>query len=262
MAAFPGNGSIWWTSCGAPSDLLVTDPPPRLQLYGRRRGRPLRPGQQSLLDCLLPELAINLPASGEFDPRSMFADPPRSVWLEIGFGSGEHLAALAERHPDTGFIGCEVFENGIAKLLGQIERRRLANIRLFIDDARRLIAALPAAAIERVFVLFPDPWPKQRHHKRRVVSRDTLDHLARIMIDGAELRLATDDSGYFSSMLECVTGHPGFTWQARRPGDWLERPPNWPPTRYEKKARAASRSPAFLQARRHSRLVPAGACAE
>jgi tRNA (guanine-N7-)-methyltransferase len=254
MAAFPGNGSTWSTSCGAPSDPLVTDAPAsRRLLYGRRRGRPLRPGQRDLFAHVLPCLAINLPASGEFDARLTFPDPPRSIWLEIGFGGGEHLAAQAERHRNVGFIGCEVFENGIAKLLGEVERRQLANIRLFIDDARLLIGALPAASIERVFILFPDPWPKQRHHKRRIVSRDTLDYLARIMTDGAELRLASDDSDYFSWMLECVTGHPAFAWLARRPADWRQRPPDWQPTRYEEKARAAGRSPAFLRAYRHPR---------
>jgi tRNA (guanine-N7-)-methyltransferase len=254
MAAFPGNSSTWSTSYGAPSDPLVTDAPtPGRLLYGRRRGRPLRPGRQGLVDALLPLLAIELPASGELDPSSMFADLPRSVWLEIGFGGGEHLAAQAERRRDIGFIGCEVFENGIAKLLGEVECRRLTNIRLFIDDARLLIGAFAAASVERVFILFPDPWPKRRHHKRRIVSRHTLDGLARIMSDGAELRLATDDPDYFSWMLECVTRHPAFTWLARRPGDWRERPPGWPPTRYEEKARAAGRSPAFLLACRRPR---------
>jgi tRNA (guanine-N7-)-methyltransferase len=234
---------------------LVTDTPAlRRRLYGRRHGRPLRPGQQRLVEHLLPRLAIDLPASGEFEPSSAFADPPRLIWLEIGFGGGEHLATLAESHPDIGFIGCEVFENGIAKLLGAVERRQLANIRLFVDDARLLIRALPAASIERVFILFPDPWPKQRHHKRRIISGETLDCLARIMTDGAELRLATDDLGYLSWMLECVTSHPAFVWQARRPVDWRERPADWPPTRYEEKARAAGRSTGFLRARRRPRL--------
>jgi tRNA (guanine-N7-)-methyltransferase len=183
----------------------------------------------------------------------LFADRPRSIWLEIGFGAGEHLAAQAERHPDKGFIGCEVFENGVARLIGEVERRHLANVRLFLDDARLLIAALPPASIERVFILFPDPWPKQRHKKRRIVSRETLDTLARIMAEAAELRLATDDPGYFSSMLEQVTGHPEFAWLARRPGDWRARPPDWPPTRFEDKALTAGREPAFLRARRRPR---------
>lgn len=213
----------------------------------------MRAGRRGLIAELLPRLAIHLPARGEVDPGELFLPPPQSLWLEIGFGAGEHLAAQAEDRPEIGFIGSEVFENGIARLLGEIERRRLANIRLFTDDARLLLAALPAAAIGRVFILFPDPWPKQRHHKRRIVSAEVLDRLARIMNDGAELRLATDDPGYFSWMLERVTGHPAFEWLARRPGDWRLRPPDWPPTRYEQKARAAGRAPCFLRARRRPR---------
>jgi tRNA (guanine-N7-)-methyltransferase len=253
MAASPGKGSISSTSCGAPSDTLVSDAPPRRRLYGRKRGRPLRPGRQGLVETLLPHLAISLPPSGELDPLSLFAEPPRAVWLEIGFGAGEHLANQAETHRNIGLIGSEVFENGIARLLGEIERRQLGNIRLFADDARLLIACLPAVSIGRVFILFPDPWPKARHHKRRIVSNETLDQLARIMRDAAELRLATDDCGYFSRMLERVTSHPDFEWLARNPADWRERAPDWPPTRYEEKARAAGRSPFFLRARRRPR---------
>lgn len=203
---------------------------------------------------MLPSVAIDLPAFGEVDPAPLFAGSPRSLWLEIGFGAGEHLAAQAETHRDIGFIGCEVFENGIAKLIARIARSQLANIRLFVDDARVLIAALPPASIGRVFILFPDPWPKARHHKRRIVSTETLDQLVRIMAGGAELRLATDDRGYFSWMLERVTSHPGFEWLARRPADWRDRPPDWPLTRYEEKARAAGRSPLFLRARRRRSL--------
>lgn len=238
------------TNCGARSDLLVGDTTPQRQLHGRKRGRPLRPAQCRLIEELLPRLAIDLPASGCLVPVSLFSLPPRSVSLEIGYGSGEHLALQAETHPNIGFIGSEVFQNGTAKLLGAIERRRLANIRLFTDDARLLIAALPPASIGRVFVLFPDPWPKERHHKRRIVSRATLDQLARIMNEGAELRLATDDRAYLSWMVESVTGHPAFEWLARRPADWRERPPDQPPTRYEEKARAAGRAPFFLRFRR------------
>jgi len=180
------------------------------------------------------------------------ARPP--IWLELGFGGGEHLAQMAEQYPQIGFIGCEVFENGIVKLLAQIEQRRLNNIRIFADDARLIVATLPPASIDRVFVLFPDPWPKRRQHKRRIVSRATLDDLAEIMTDNAELRLATDESDYLCWMLERVTAHPAFEWLARRPGDWRERPPDWPPTRYEQKARAAGRSPAFLRVRRRPRI--------
>jgi len=228
----------------------------RRQVYGRRRGRKLRAGRRALMDTLLPQLRVVLPPTGPLDPQAMIPGAT-DFWFEIGFGAGEHLAAQAETRRDIGFIGCEVFENGIAKLLADIERRELANIRLFTDDARLLIAALPPASIGRVFILFPDPWPKARHHKRRIVSRETLDQFARIMTDAAELRLATDDPDYFSSMLERVGGHPAFEWIARRPADWRERPADWPPTRYEEKARAAGRALFFLRARRcdRSKLV-------
>ncbi|MGA7261196.1 MAG: tRNA (guanosine(46)-N7)-methyltransferase TrmB [Stellaceae bacterium] len=204
---------------------------------------------------MLPRLAIHVPASGYLDIAALFGTARSSIWLEIGFGGGEHLAQLAEQHPQTGFIGCEMFENGIVKLLAQIERRRLDNVRIFADAARLMMAALPPASIGRVFILFPDPWPKRRQHKRRIVSRATLDGLAEIMTDDAELRVATDDADYLSWILERVAAHPAFEWLARRPGDELERPPDWPPTRYEAKARAAGRSPAFLRIRRRPRAA-------
>ena len=233
---------------------------PRVQtrrlLYGRRRGRAMRPGQIERKHRLLPELAFELPSSGRFDPAALFPVRPRQVWLEIGFGGGEHLATLAERNPQVGCIGCEVFENGIVRLLGEIERRRLANIRIFVDDARLLLAVLAPNSLARVFILFPDPWPKARHHKRRIVAPQTLAMLAAAMIDGAELRLATDDPGYLRAILEAATAHPDFGWLARRPGDWRERPADWPPTRYEEKAIAAGRAPAFLRFARRRRQAP------
>jgi tRNA (guanine-N7-)-methyltransferase len=224
-------------------------------VYGRRRGRKLRAGQQELWRRLLPRLCFALPETGRLAPTSLFDRPVDAVWLEIGFGAGEHLAAQAAAHPDTGFIGSEVFENGVAKLLAEIEQRRLANIRLFLDDARLLLASLSDASLARVFILFPDPWPKLRHHKRRIVSRTTLDALARVMIDGGELRLATDDRDYLAWMLEHATAHPELEWLARRPGDWRERPADWPQTRYEQKAIAAGRPPIFLRFRRRPRQM-------
>jgi tRNA (guanine-N7-)-methyltransferase len=222
-------------------------------LYGRRRGRKLRAGQRELFSTLLPRLAIELPATGTLALRSLFPAPPEQVWLEIGFGGGEHLAAQAAAHPRCGLIGCEVFENGVAKLLAEVARRGLDNVRVFAEDARLLVAALPEASLGRVFILFPDPWPKQRHHKRRIVSTETLDALARATADGAELRLATDDADYLRWMLERATAHPAFEWLARRPSDWREHPADWPATRYEEKARAAGRRPAFLRFRRRER---------
>jgi tRNA (guanine-N7-)-methyltransferase len=224
-------------------------------LYGRRRGRPLRAGQRERQEHLLPRLSFALPEDGKLDPASLFPPICHEVWLEIGFGGGEHLAEQAERHREIGFIGCEVFENGVAKLLGEVERRDLDNIRIFADDARSLLPALPPRSISRVFILFPDPWPKARHHKRRLVAPATLDRLAEIMTDGAELRLATDDPGYQSWMLEHATSHPAFTWTAQRPGDWRDRPDDWPATRYEQKARKAGRTPIFLRFERRARRI-------
>jgi len=141
----------------------------------------------------------------------------------------------------------------VVKLLAEVQRRALGNIRILVDDARLLLAALPDACLGRVFILFPDPWPKSRHHKRRMVSPATLDQLARTMKDGAELRLATDDVGYLRAMLEVVPVHPAFTWEARGPADWLRRPGDWPATRYEAKAVAAGRIPYFLRCTRKPR---------
>lgn len=237
--------------------MTETRQPNRELFYGRRRGRPLRSGQRERRATLLPLVSFDLPQHSRLDPLALFDAPPREVWLEIGFGGGEHLAAQAARHPEIGLIGCEVFENGVAKLLGDIERRGLTNIRIHPDDARPLLAALAPASIGRVFILFPDPWPKARHHKRRLVAPATLDRLAEIMTDGAELRLATDDPGYFSWMLEHTTNHPAFAWTARRPADWRARPDNcpddWPATRYEEKARKAGRVPGFLRFMRRPR---------
>jgi tRNA (guanine-N7-)-methyltransferase len=222
-------------------------PPAIRRLYGRRRGRPLRPGRARLHEELLPRLGIALPPRDPLDARAFFPAAPAAVWLEIGFGGGEHLAEQAERHPEIGFIGCEVFENGVARLVSEIACRGLSNIRIFADDARLLLDRLTPQSIGRAFILFPDPWPKQRHHKRRLVAPATLDRLAAVLQPGAELRLATDDPDYLAAMLAHLTAHPDFRWLACRPADWQERPPDWPATRYEEKARAAGRAPGFLR---------------
>jgi tRNA (guanine-N7-)-methyltransferase len=219
---------------------------PRRRIYGRRRGRKLRSGRRALMATLLPRLQIALPPSGALELRALF--PAASdLWLEIGFGAGEHLAAQAGAHPTVGLIGAEVFENGIAKLLAAIERERLANIRLFTDDARLLLAALPDASLGRAFILFPDPWPKERHKKRRIVAAATLDQLARTLKPAAELRLATDDPDYADGMAAAIEAHTGFRALARGHGAWTSRPADWPPTRYEQKALAAGRTPRFFR---------------
>jgi tRNA (guanine-N7-)-methyltransferase len=206
------------------------------------------------MDEVLPGLRVRLPeGAGGLDPRWLFDPPPLAVWLEIGFGGGEHLACQAAAHPEIGAIGCEPYLNGVARLLGHVVERRLANVRIFLDDARPLIDALAEACIARVFVLFPDPWPKRRHAGRRFVGAETLAGLARVMRDGAELRLATDDPGQVRWMLEQTLSSPAFEWLARGPGDWRGRPPDWPATRYEEKAVRQGRRPVYLRFRRRPR---------
>jgi len=226
---------------------------PHGSFFGRRKGHKLRLHQADLIENLLPRLALDIGEPSPPDLISLFDPPADEVRLEIGFGGGEHLAAQAAAHRDIGMIGCEVFENGIAKLLGEIERQALANLRILADDARLLLAALSQASIGQVLILFPDPWPKQRHHKRRIVAGETLDALARLMTDGAELRLATDDADYLGWMLACVPVHPAFAWLVEGPADWRTRPADWPATRYEAKAIAAGRRPYFLRLRRRPR---------
>ncbi|MEK9662530.1 MAG: tRNA (guanosine(46)-N7)-methyltransferase TrmB, partial [Alphaproteobacteria bacterium] len=172
------------------------------------------------------------------------------LWLEIGFGGGEHLAEQAARNPTVGFIGAEPFVNGVARLLAQIETRGLTNIRILPDDVRPFLDALPAHCVGRVFILFPDPWPKARHHQRRIVNRQILDRLAQAMRPGAELRLATDDGGYLRWMLRELHDHPYFAWTARRAADWRERPADGVETRYERKNRSGGYGPVYLTFRR------------
>ncbi|HVG81775.1 MAG TPA: tRNA (guanine(46)-N(7))-methyltransferase TrmB [Methylomirabilota bacterium] len=225
----------------------------RLQLYGRRRGRRLRIGQQKLLEELLPKLRIALPAAGErLDLAALFPRAPADLWLEIGFGGGEHLAWQAARHPEFAFIGAEFFLNGVVSLLGHLAREGLGNVRIHPDDARRLLKALPDLSVGRAFLLFPDPWPKARHARRRFVSPENLTELARILKPGAELRIASDDPGYVAWTLEHLTRSLQFEWLAHGPSDWRTRPEDWPPTRYEEKAVRAGRKPVYLRFRRRA----------
>ena len=228
-----------------------TDP----RFHGRRRGRRLRVQREELLAALLPTLEIPPPAPGAaLDPPALFARPVRDVWLEIGFGNGEHLIWQAQHHPDIGFIGVEPFRNGIARLLSYIAASDVDNIRIVPNDVRPFLPQLPPASLGRVFILFPDPWPKARHHQRRLVNTEILDRLADVMTDGAELRLATDDADYLAWMLRVALAHPAFEWLARRPGDWRRRPDDWPATRYEQKNRSGGKGPSFLRFRRCARI--------
>jgi tRNA (guanine-N7-)-methyltransferase len=222
--------------------------------HGRRRGRRLRPARQALMDRLLPTLTITLPPDdGVISPRAIFGAGVSTCEIEIGFGGGEHLAAQAAARPAVCFIGCEPFVNGVARLLGHIDAQGLDNIRIWPEDARLLLAALAADCVDRVYVLFADPWPKSRHAKRRIVSTETLDALARVMTDGAELRFASDDMGYVRWTLAHLLRHPDFEWTACGADDWRRRPADWPATRYEAKAVRQGRRSVYLRARRRSR---------
>lgn len=225
----------------------TSGPDPSLRLYGRRKGKRLRAGRKALIDSNLSSLKINLdnclePLTGE----NLFRRRVDALWLEIGFGSGEHIAAQAMAHPNIGFIGAEVFENGIASLLQHCEQKNLPNIRIFNDDVRALIPALEGGALERVFLLYPDPWPKTRHAKRRFICAESLSKLARVMAPGAELRIATDHPTYIRWCLLHGPIHPYFDWKVSSPDDWRQRPSDSIATRYEEKALREGRSPVYL----------------
>jgi tRNA (guanine-N7-)-methyltransferase len=212
-----------------------------LRSYGRRRARAPSARQKALWEDMLPRVAV--PGDPERLQRlpELFPQPVRDIWLEIGFGGGEHLVWQARHNPDVGFIGCEPFEDGVVKLLSAIGLEGIANIRVCAGDARPLLRLLPDASIGRAFILFPDPWPKKRHHKRRLISAATLGELARIVRGGAELRIATDVGPYAGAILGAALAGGTFRWTAMGPQDWRERPPDWPQTRYERKAVEAGR---------------------
>ena len=211
--------------------------------FGRRSGKRLHKGQDRLFRDALPELEIELSAGG-LDPRSLFP-AQQNVVLEIGYGGGEHLARQAAAHPDTGFIGCEVFSGGIAKMLEAIDAAGLRNVRLFTDDALKLLVKLPDASLAGAYLLYPDPWPKTRHHKRRFVSPTTLGELARVLRPGAVFRFATDIEDYANWTLAHVLRQPAFRFRPAGAGSWHVPFPEWQPTRYEQKARAEGRVPSF-----------------
>ncbi|MGO4524490.1 tRNA (guanosine(46)-N(7))-methyltransferase TrmB [Microvirga sp. 2MCAF35] len=211
--------------------------------FGRRKGKKLRSGQDELVQKLLP--AIRVVPGGA--PSGRFPDPQaRETWLEIGFGGGEHLAAQARVHRDVNFIGCEPFVNGMAKLLAVIEQERLDNVRVWDDDVTDLLPTLPDGSFDRVYILYPDPWPKRRQRKRRLVSDETLEGLARVMKPGAELRFASDIDDYIGWVLARALRSPHFRWTATRAEDWRKPYEGWPGTRYEAKAIREGRVPSYL----------------
>jgi len=225
-----------------------TPPPVPDRLYGRRRGHPLRARQQLLLEDTAPRLALD-PA----DPLASFPVRPRELWLEVGFGGGEHTLAQIAAHPEAGLIACEVFENGICSLLtrlvpegGEATAPLPPNLRLWTEDARRLLRELPEGALSRLFLMFPDPWPKARHAKRRFVHPSILPVLARAMRPGGEWRIATDDPTYQSWVAE-VMGEQDLFERALLTDT---RPTDWPGTRYGAKALREGRQPLYWSWRR------------
>lgn len=222
-------------------------------LYGRRKGPKVGKHQADLMQNLLPSLRIDIDPeqpSEDINVQTLFepsiADITSNLWLEIGFGDGEHFIWQAIQNPTIGFIGCEPFINGMGKCLEKIEQYDLQNIRLYDNDARFLLDRLPTASVSRVFILFPDPWPKKRHHKRRFIARDNLDRLARVMRPQAILRIASDIDSYLKSIMLGLTQHKAFIWCDETANAWRTRKPDWPQTRYERKALREGRKPAYL----------------
>lgn len=219
--------------------MLSSDERPAIRVHGRKRSHRLSNQGRQLFEGLLPLLTVPLEIAAQ-NPMRLFSPACREIRLEIGFGDGGHLAWLAATNPDIGFIGCEPYVNGIARLLETIDAEGLDNIRIYPGDARELLASLPVKSIARTYILFPDPWPRKRHHKRRFISPENLDALARVMLSGGELRFASDSEDYCHWTLAHFQSHPDFTETV------YERGPS-PITKYEAKASAAGRTPHYLR---------------
>lgn len=217
--------------------------------YGRMKGKALHPAQQRYIDEDLERLSpgpITVqenPERAKLDLKARFGD--RQVWLEIGFGSGEHLVHQAQANPDVAFIGCEPYINGVASLLGKLRRSGLENVAIHPGDARDLFDVLPDGSVSKAFLLYPDPWPKSRHHRRRFVTSEHLDPLYRSLAPGAPLRIATDIPDYVRQAMEEVP-RAGFRWLAECADDWRMPWADWLSTRYEQKALREGRVPHYL----------------
>ena len=232
---------------------MSTPERPHRNFYGRRKGKHLKASQEGYLDQDLAALSPGLvewdvnPDRTPLDLQALFGGRP--VWLEIGFGGGGHMVHQAAQNPDVGIIGCEPYINGVAMLLGKIRKAKVDNLAVYPGDVRDMFDVLPEASIDRAFLLYPDPWPKSRHHRRRFVTPEHLAPLVRVLKPGAIFRVATDIPDYVRQTLEQVPGH-GFEWLAEGPSDWRVAWDDWISTRYEKKALREGRVPHYLTFRK------------
>lgn len=219
------------------------------RLYGRRFGRPLNPSRIKALDDKLETLSVlpkRLTEDGTLAPTSLFDIPQPETWLEIGFGTGEHLNALIEQFPDVNFLGAEPFINGMSAFLKNLDTAHEPRTRVLMDDALKLVLSLADNTIDRLYVLNPDPWPKKRHHKRRIISQTNLDAFARVMKTGAQIVMATDVDDLAEWMVTQCSNHPAFIWTAKNQADWKTPPPEWIETRFAFKGKQAGRHQTFL----------------
>jgi len=226
----------------------LSDRPPRL--YGRRKGRPISAKRTAIVERRLPELVVDTGESPPSVASRLFKGEPTEVRLEIGIGAGEHLVDEAENAPDIGFIGVEPFREGLSKAVAAIEARDIHNVRLYDDDAALLLDWLPSGSVTRIDLLYPDPWPKRRHRKRRFISPVNLDRMANALRSGGELRVATDIADYADWTLLAILRRSEFEWTAEAADAWRLPWPGWPGTRYESKALRAGRVPIYLTFRR------------
>lgn len=224
------------------------DPTTLNRLYGRSQGRPLRKGQQELVERLLPQIAV--PAEGPVTAERLFGHPC-PLHFEIGFGAGEHLASRADLLPDHGFIGCEPFLNGVAGALGHVSELNLGNVRLHMGDALEVLARVPDGALSFAYLLHPDPWPKARHAKRRMMNDGPLDLIAAKLRPDGEFRFSTDHPVYLRHTLSVMRRHTRqFEWLVEGPQSWQQRPGGWSETRYEAKARKQGHEVWYFRFRR------------
>jgi tRNA (guanine-N7-)-methyltransferase len=225
---------------------MDSNPSSQRAFFGRRKGHALKPRQAALFDTLLPTLGLDLAKPTPADLRTLFSLPVDEVRLEIGFGGAEHLIAQAQANPSVGYIGTDAFLNGVAKALVAIDAHKLDNVLLYFGDASALLDWLPARALSRIDLLYPDPWPKRRHWKRRFVQDESLKRLARILQNGGEFRFATDIPSYADHVLMRILRSSDFTWTAKIADDWRKPWAGFVRTRYEAKAIREGRTPAYF----------------